>query len=109
MVRRRHELLTKLGYQVHLVSSGEEAVEYLKSNKADILVLDMIMEPGIDGLDTYKLVLKINPLQKAIIVSGFSETDRSREAQKLGAGPYIKKPYMIETIGVAIRDELGRK
>jgi hypothetical protein len=40
---------------------------------------------------------------------GFSETDRSREAQKLGAGPYIKKPYMIETIGIAIRDEPDRK
>ena len=109
MVRRRHELLTKLGYQVHLVSSGEEAVEYLKSNKADILVLDMIMEPGIDGLDTYKLVLKINPLQKAIIVSGFSETDRSREAHKLGAGAYVKKPYLKEKIDVAIRDKLARK
>jgi YesN/AraC family two-component response regulator len=84
-------------------------VEYLKSNKADILVLDMIMEPGIDGLDTYKLVLEINPLQKALIVSGFSETDRSKEAQKLGAGPYVKKPYLKEKIGVAIRDELARK
>ncbi|RPH49328.1 MAG: PAS domain-containing sensor histidine kinase [Desulfobacteraceae bacterium] len=102
-------LFTQLGYSVNAVSSGEDAVEYLKSNKADILVLDMIMEPGIDGLDTYKLVLEINPLQKAVIVSGFSETDRSREAQKLGAGPYVKKPYMIETIGIAIRDELGRK
>jgi len=102
-------LLTQLGYSVNAVSSGEDAVEYLKSNKADILVLDMIMEPGIDGLDTYKLVLEINPHQKAVIVSGFSQTDRSREAQKLGAGPYIKKPYMMETIGIAIRDELGRK
>ncbi|MEI7673185.1 MAG: ATP-binding protein, partial [Deltaproteobacteria bacterium] len=43
-------LLTKLGYQVHCVSSGEEAVEHLKTDKADILVLDMIMTPGIDGL-----------------------------------------------------------
>jgi len=102
-------LLTQLGYSVNAVSSGEDAVEYLKSNKADILVLDMIMEPGIDGLDTYKQVLEINPHQKAVIVSGFSQTDRSSEAQKLGAGPYIKKPYMMETIGVAIRNELGRK
>ncbi|TRZ77498.1 MAG: PAS domain S-box protein [Deltaproteobacteria bacterium] len=102
-------LLTQLGYSVNAVSSGEAAVEYLKSNKADILVLDMIMEPGIDGLDTYKLVLEINPLQKAIIVSGFSETDRTREAQKLGAGPYVKKPYLTEKIGVAIKDELARK
>jgi CheY-like chemotaxis protein len=102
-------LLSQLGYSVNAVSSGEAAVEYLKNNKADILVLDMIMEPGIDGLDTYKLILEINPLQKAIIVSGFSETDRSKEAQKLGAGPYVKKPYLKEKIGVAIRDELAKK
>jgi len=102
-------LLSQLGYSVNAVSSGEDAVEYLKSNKADILVLDMIMEPGIDGLDTYKQVLEINPHQKAIIVSGFSETDRSKEAQKLGAGAYVKKPYLKEKIGMAIRDELVRK
>ena len=102
-------LLTRLGYEVHAVSSGEEAVEYLKGNKADILVLDMIMAPGIDGLETYQRVLEINPKQKAIIVSGFSETDRVKEAQKLGAGAYVKKPYVMEKIGVAIRDELDRK
>jgi PAS domain S-box-containing protein len=101
-------LLEKLGYRVHAVSSGEKAVEYLKGNKADILILDMIMAPGIDGLETYRRVLEIHPKQKAVIMSGFSETDRVREAQKLGAGPYIKKPYVLETIGVAIRDELAR-
>jgi YesN/AraC family two-component response regulator len=68
----------------------------------------MIMEPGIDGLDTYKLVLEINPHQKVIIVSGFSETDRTKEAQMLGAGTYVKKPYLREKIGMAIRDELVR-
>jgi len=83
-------------------------VEYLKGNKADILVLDMIMEPGIDGLATYQRVLAINPKQKAIIVSGFSQTDRVSEAQRLGAGAYVKKPYTLEKIGVAIRDELDK-
>jgi two-component system cell cycle sensor histidine kinase/response regulator CckA len=101
-------LLTRLGYEVHLVSSGEEAVEYLQGNKADILVLDMIMPPGIDGLETYQRILEINPQQKVILVSGFTESDRAREAQKLGAGAYVKKPYVLEKIGVAIRDELIR-
>ena len=101
-------LLTRLGYEAHVVSSGEEAVEYLTGNKADILVLDMIMVPGIDGLETYQRVLEINPKQKAIIVSGFSETERVREAQRLGAGAYVKKPYIMEKIGIAIRDELNR-
>jgi two-component system cell cycle sensor histidine kinase/response regulator CckA len=102
-------LLTRLGYSVRVVSSGEEAVEYLKENKADILVLDMIMAQGIDGLETYQRVLEINPKQKVIIVSGFSETERVKEAMRLGAGPYVKKPYIMEKIGVAIRDELARK
>jgi PAS domain S-box-containing protein len=101
-------LLTRLGYQVHAVSGGEEAVEYLKGNKANILVLDMIMAPGIDGLETYQRVLEISPKQKAIIVSGFSETERVRKAQEIGAGAYVKKPYVMEKIGVAIRDELTR-
>jgi two-component system, cell cycle sensor histidine kinase and response regulator CckA len=102
-------MLTKLGYQVYTVAGGKEAVEYLKGNKADVLVLDMIMEPGIDGLETYKRVREINPGQKAIIVSGFSETDRVKEAQTLGAGTYVKKPYVMEKIGLAIRKELDRK
>jgi len=102
-------LLTRLGYQVNSVASGEEAVKYLKNNKADILILDMIMEPGIDGLETYKRISKINLYQKAIIVSGFSETERVQEAKILGIGAYVKKPYVLEKIGVAIRDELARK
>ncbi len=101
-------LLAQLGYKVHAVPGGEEAVAYLKENRADILVLDMIMAPGIDGLETYERVLEVNPKQKAILVSGFSETDRVRKAQKLGAGAYVKKPYIMEGIGVAIRDELKR-
>ena len=102
------DLLSRLGYQVRAVSSGEEAVEHLKTNHADSLVLDMIMTPGIDGLETYQKVLQISPKQKAIIVSGFSETARVTEAQKLGAGAYVKKPYVMEKIGMAIRDELSR-
>jgi CheY-like chemotaxis protein len=101
-------LLSRLGYFVTAVSSGEEAVEYMKNDKADLLVLDMIMDPGIDGLETYKRILKLYPDQKAIIVSGFSETKRVKEAQKLGAGAYVRKPYLLEKIGLAIRVELDR-
>ena len=56
----------------------------------DLLIPDMIMDPGIDGLDTYTQILNINPNQKAIIVSGFSESDRVKEARALGAGAYLK-------------------
>jgi Response regulator containing CheY-like receiver, AAA-type ATPase, and DNA-binding domains len=101
-------MLKKLGYAVTSVASGEEAVDYLKNNSADLLVLDMIMDPGIDGLETYKKILQLHPKQKAIIVSGFSETERVKEIQKLGAGPYLKKPYLFEKIGHAVRLELDK-
>ncbi len=101
-------MLTKLGYSARAVSSGEEAVDYLKNNSPDLVLLDMIMDPGIDGLETYRRILKLHPEQKAIITSGFSETNRAREAQKLGAGQYIKKPYTLGKIGVAVKNELGK-
>jgi two-component system, cell cycle sensor histidine kinase and response regulator CckA len=111
-VRDQRELatamLSSLGYRVSSVSSGEEAVTYLKANEVDLLVLDMIMDPGMDGLDTYQKILEINPKQKAIIVSGFSETGRVKKAQELGAGAYVKKPYIRERIGMAVRKELDR-
>ncbi|MDQ5986141.1 MAG: Sensor kinase CckA [Syntrophus sp. SKADARSKE-3] len=103
------KMLGKLNYKVKTVSSGEEAVEYLRSEKVDLIVLDMIMDPGMDGLDTYKAILEIHPKQKAIIVSGFSETERVQEAKKLGAGDYIRKPYIQEKLGMAVRQELDRK
>lgn len=102
------QMLKKLGYKVTAVSSGEEAVEHLKTNSADLLILDMIMDPGIDGLETYKRILQYHPHQKAIIMSGFSETAQVKEAQKLGAGAYIRKPYSFEKIARAIRDELDK-
>jgi PAS domain S-box-containing protein len=101
-------MLEKLNYKVDDVSSGEEAVVYLKSHQADLIILDMIMDPGIDGLATYQKILAINPHQKAIIASGYSESERVREAQRLGLGVYIKKPYLIEKIGLAIYRELSR-
>lgn len=106
--RLAEAMLKRLGYQVHTVSGGEAAVAYLERNKADILILDMIMDPGIDGLETYQEVLKINPKQRAILVSGFSETDRVSEAQRLGAGAYVKKPYTMEGIGLALKRELEK-
>ena len=101
-------MLTKLGYRVATVSSGEEAVQFLQKDHADLLVLDMIMDPGMDGLDTYIKVLEIEPRQKAIIASGFSETDRVKAARNLGAGAYVKKPYTLEKLGTAVRRELDR-
>jgi len=102
-------MLGQLNYRVQAVSSGEEAVEYIRKHPVDLLVLDMIMAPGIDGLETYRRILEINPGQKAIIVSGYSETDRLRKVLEIGAGAHVRKPYTQERIGSAIRRELSRR
>jgi YesN/AraC family two-component response regulator len=101
-------MMKKLDYSFVSVASGEEAINYLKNNTTDLLILDMIMDPGIDGLETYKRILELHPRQKAIIASGFAETDHVKETKKLGAGQYIKKPYTLEKIGLAIRTELDK-
>ncbi len=100
------QILTRLNYKPHAVDSGEAAVEYLRHTPADIVLLDMIMDPGMDGLETYIRILELNPDQKAVIASGYAENDRVKQAQRLGAGPYIKKPYTIDKLGQAIRGEL---
>jgi CheY-like chemotaxis protein len=102
------QMLKKIGYSVGTVSSGEEAIDHLETNQVDLLILDMLMEPGMDGLETYKEIIKKHPKQKTIIASGYSETSRVKEAQKLGVGEYIKKPYTMEKIGIAVKTELNR-
>jgi len=101
-------ILNRLNYSVTAVSSGEAAVEYMKINSADLLVLDMIMDPGIDGLETFKKILEYHPRQKAVIASGFTEIDLVEKAQKHGLGQYIRKPYTLEKIGTAVKTELGK-
>ena len=99
-------LLTRINYRVNAVESGEKALEYLNDHSADILVLDMIMDPGIDGLETYQRILRHHPNQRAVIASGYAENERVREAHRLGAGTYIRKPYTLEKIAVAIKTSL---
>ncbi|GAB6095764.1 hypothetical protein JCM14469_20170 [Desulfatiferula olefinivorans] len=102
-------MLKKLNYRVDTASGGEAAVDILKTRSVDLVVLDMIMDPGMDGLDTYKQIRTITPDQKVIIVSGYSPSHRVRQAQALGAGAYVKKPYILETLGKAVREELKRR
>ncbi len=53
-------------------------------------------------------MIEFHPKQKALIVSGFSETKRVKKAQKLGAGAYVKKPFLLEKIGIALGDKLEK-
>ena len=101
-----NSILAALGYKIEMVSSGEEAVNFLSGRPVDLILLDMIMEPGMDGLDTYRSILKIHPDQKVIIVSGSSTTQRMQKALELGVRCCIKKPYTLEEIASKIHREL---
>ena len=97
------DMLSSLGYEVHEATGGSEAINMIDGRAYDLVVLDMIMEKDLDGLDTYRALLKKRPGLKAVIVSGYSATDRVNETLKLGAGQYVRKPYTLETIGKAVR------
>ncbi len=99
-------ILTKLGYNVMTLENGEDAVEHLKTSCVDLVVLDMIMDPGIDGLATYQGILKTHPHQKALIASGYSDTEKVKKAVELGVHMYIRKPYTIQSIGAAVKSAL---
>jgi ABC-type amino acid transport substrate-binding protein/nitrogen-specific signal transduction histidine kinase/ActR/RegA family two-component response regulator len=99
-------MLSSMGYNAESTSSGEEALELIRRKKIDLLVLDMIMEPGLNGLETYEQILQLVPDQKAIIVSGFSDNDNVAQARRLGASAYIKKPFTYNQLGMSVKSAL---
>ncbi|PID71771.1 MAG: hypothetical protein CSB34_05715 [Desulfobulbus propionicus] len=100
-------LLTRLGYQPFSVSSGEKAVEFIKKNQVDLVILDMLMEPGISGSETFRLILDHTPQQKAIITTGYSAEPELDQAKELGVNQFIKKPYSLQELGEALHLELN--
>lgn len=100
-------LLTHLGYRVETALSGEAALTVLGDHAVDLVVLDMLMEPGMNGRETYEKMLALRPGQKAIIASGFSESEEVKRALALGASQLLKKPYSVEQLGLAVRQALG--
>jgi two-component system, cell cycle sensor histidine kinase and response regulator CckA len=100
------ELLQTLGYRAEPVRSGEAAIALLRKRAFDLLVLDMVMPPGIDGAETYRRAAALHRGQRAIILSGFSESDRVAVAQELGAGAYVRKPVTLPRLARAVRAEL---
>lgn len=100
------DLLTRMGYTVHAVASGESAIDFLYERSVDLVILDMVMDPGMDGLDTFRRISKIRPNQKVIIASGYSKSERIQIALDSGVLACLKKPYLLEEIGSSVRAAL---
>lgn len=102
-------LLEVLGYRATGVLSGEEALRLVRDEKRefDLVILDMVLESGMDGLETFVELRKLCPNQKVMLISGFTKAARRiAMAQQLGAGAYLRKPLMIERVARVVRTEL---
>ncbi len=108
------KILEKLGYAVLPAKSGEETVAIFEKCKEsgpmpDLVILDIVMGHGMDGVETFQRLRKINPEQKVIFVSGREVLARVQEAQAIGGGAFLSKPVSAEELGAAIREELDGK
>ncbi len=107
-------LVSKLGYTVQSAQSGEAACRLIQKCHADkrpfpdLLLLDMVMPTGMQGAQTYQRIKTINPNQKAIILSGYEESDQVLMTKNMGAGAFVRKPVEVEKLAKAIRQELDR-
>lgn len=102
------QLLKRLGYQVQVVSSGEEAVEYVRKHIPDLVILDMVMD-GIDGAETYRQIIEFKSGLRAIVLSGYAMSHRVDEALRLGAGAFVPKPIRPHLLATVIRKELDKE
>ncbi len=100
------QILTVLGYTVHAVACGEEAIPFLQRQQVDLVLLDMFMDPGMNGCLTYQKIIERWPGQKAIIASGFSKSEDVKKAIQLGVGGFIEKPYSMEQLARGVYREL---
>ena len=102
-------LLNHLGYDVKLVSSGEEAIEIYKKNSEffDLVMLDLTVRGGLGGLSTLEELKKINPNIKTIVISGYSNDPVLSNHQNYGFNGKIEKPFDVEAMSKVISDILN--
>ncbi len=88
------KILAEEGHSVYIASSGEAGITMLKKHHPDLLIMDVRL-PGINGLETFRAVRKIDSKIPVIILTAFGTTETAIEATKLGAFDYVLKPFEI--------------
>jgi DNA-binding NtrC family response regulator len=78
--------------------SGEEAIERMKEKAFDIVILDVKMPGGMDGIETLREMKKMQPLAEVLLLTGHAAVETSVEGMKLGAFDYLLKPIKIEDL-----------
>ena len=90
------------------VKSGEDALEWLSGNAADVVVLDVRM-PGMDGIETLRAIKKLNPLVEIIMLTGHANLEVARKGMELGAFDYLMKPIDIDELLYKVQDACKKK
>ncbi len=99
--------LTQMGYRTDSVTSGEDAILYLKSNTVDLLLMDMIMGEGLNGRETLEIILKDHPEQKVIVISGYAKREEFEKTKALGVSLFLEKPVTLGDVGHTIHQSLA--
>jgi len=96
------------GIDVELAGSGEQGVAKAADPTIDAIVLDLAM-PGMDGLETLRRVLKLDPIHQVIILTGHASLEKGMEAVALGALDVLEKPVPLPVLLDTIEEAARRK
>ena len=88
-------ILNDDGYEVVTSSSGEQALTFVKEISPEIILLDVWMPRGIDGLETLKAIKELSQEPIVIMISGHSNIDTAVQATKIGAYDFLEKPLSL--------------
>jgi DNA-binding NtrC family response regulator len=91
------------------VKSGEEAIEIMKKKLFDVVVMDIKMPGGIDGIEALREVKKIQPLSEVLLLTGHGSVETSIEGMKLGAFDYLLKPVKLEDLLIKMAEAFEKK
>ncbi|MED3623842.1 response regulator [Neobacillus thermocopriae] len=103
-----NEVFQKEGYQTFQAANGVQALELVKKNSPDLVLLDMKI-PGMDGIEILKRLKVIDPDIRVIIMTAYGELDMIQEAKELGAITHFAKPFDIDDIRAAVRKYIPQK
>ncbi|HBF42758.1 MAG TPA: two-component system response regulator [Desulfobacteraceae bacterium] len=91
------------------VKSGEEALEVIKDRLVDVVILDIKMPGGMDGIETLREIKKIQPICEVILLTGHGSMETSIEGMKLGAFDYLLKPIKLEDLLPKLEEAFEKK
>ena len=102
-------ILTRLGYRAFTAQSGEEALKLASQQYFDLILLDIVMPHGMDGLQTYVELRRVQSQQKVILCSGYLREEEVNKATSLGMKRFLHKPYTIDALARVVSMELHSK